>query len=235
MRRLAGAASLATLVCAGPLAADAQPAGRVYRLGILNATSPPMFRPETDPLDRALAAGLRERGYVVGENLRLELRSAAGNPDRLPAAAAELVALQPDVILADSTPKVQLLKKLTSTIPIVFCATADPVGDGLIASFARPGGNATGLSTIASELSAKRLELIREVVPRVNRVGVFRYPGYAQAVRGLASTEQAARTLAVEIRPRQAGQASWRRPSARWPWREPGRSSSCRTPSTTPR
>jgi putative tryptophan/tyrosine transport system substrate-binding protein len=101
--------------------------------------------------------------------------------------------------MAPTTPAAQAAREASETIPIVFCATADPVGDGLITSLGRPGGNATGLTTIASELSAKRLELLREVVPQIAHVGSIRYPGYAQAVRAQASTEEAARPQGVQI------------------------------------
>jgi ABC-type uncharacterized transport system substrate-binding protein len=193
-------ASLASLVV--PHGAGAQPAGRVYRIGVLNNRTP-TFSPESDQFDRAFLQGLHELGYVLGQNLALEVRTVEREPD----GPGALVASRVDVIFASSTPTALAAKKATSTIPIVFCTAADPVGDGLIASFARPGGNATGLSTSASELSAKRLELIREVVPKVNRIAVLINPDYVQSKRALAATEVGARVLGVQIHPVEAREA----------------------------
>jgi putative tryptophan/tyrosine transport system substrate-binding protein len=171
----------------------AQTAGRTYRVGLLNTRSP-VFSPDSDELDRAFLQGLHELGYVLGQNLSIEVRTVEREPD----GPGALVTSKVDLIFAPSTPSAQAARKATNTIPIVFCTAADPVGDGLVASFARPGGNATGLSTSASELSAKRLELTREVVPKVDRIAVLTHPDYAQAKRALAATEAAARVLGVQ-------------------------------------
>jgi putative ABC transport system substrate-binding protein len=197
MRR-ADLALLATALLVSILAVlhvtDAQQASKTYRVGLLAARTP-IFRPDSDELDRAFLDGLQEVGYVLGQNLSIEVRTLEREPD----GPGALVASKVDVIFAPTTSVAQAAKKATNTIPIVFCTAADPVGDGLIASFARPGGNATGLSTSASELSAKRVELIREVVPQVNRIAVLTHPDYAQAKRALVATEAAARLLGVQV------------------------------------
>jgi putative ABC transport system substrate-binding protein len=189
-----GLASLVLSILVAALVTDAQQASRTYRVGLLNARTP-TFRPDSDELDRAFLQGLQEVGYVLGQNLAIEVRTVEREAD----GPGALVASKVDVIFAPSTLLAQAAKKATSTIPIVFCTAADPVGDGLIASFARPDSNATGLSTSASELSAKRMELIREVVPRVNRIAVLTHPDYAQARRAFAATEGAARVLGVQV------------------------------------
>jgi putative ABC transport system substrate-binding protein len=139
---------LVLAILSAPLVTDAQQAGKIYRVGLLNPRTP-AFRPDSDELDRAFLQGLQEVGYVLGQNLAIEVRTVEREPD----GRGALVASKVDVIFAPSTPLAQAAKKATNTIPIVFCTAADPIGDGLIASFARPNSNATGLSTSASELS----------------------------------------------------------------------------------
>jgi len=150
-----------------PLAAAAQPSGQVYRIGFLS----------TDPLPaqlwEALLDGLRERGYSEGRNLVFERRFSEGHAERFPALAAELVQLRVDCIIVPTTPAALAAKHATQTIPIVMTTAIDPVGGGLVASLARPGGNLTGLSVLAPELSGKRLELLQEVVPGTTRVAVL--------------------------------------------------------------
>ena len=150
-----------------PLAAAAQPPGKVYRIGFLG----------TNPLPAAwwdaLLDGLRERGYSEGQNLVFERRFSEGNAERFPEFAAELVRLRVDCIIVPTTPAALAAKHATQTIPIVFPTAIDPVGAGLVASLARPGGNITGLSALAPELSGKRLELLQEVVPGMARVAVL--------------------------------------------------------------
>ena len=134
----------------------------------------------------AFRQGLRELGYVEGKNIVIEWRSAEGKLDRLPALAAELVRLKVDIIVTAGPTATRAAKEATSTIPIVMAQDTDPVGTGFVASLARPGGNITGLSTLAPELSGKQLELLKEIVPKLSRVAVFgtsTNPGNAQALR----------------------------------------------------
>jgi putative ABC transport system substrate-binding protein len=155
-----------------PLAAEAQQAGKITRIGYLvgNLVAGPH-------LPAAFREGLRDLGYVEGRNFVIEIRDAEGKLERLPALAAELVALKVDVIMAGSTPHALAAKQATTTIPIVFAAADDPVGSGLVTSLARPGGNVTGLSLLAPELVGKRLELLTQAVPGVTRVAVLWQPG----------------------------------------------------------
>jgi putative ABC transport system substrate-binding protein len=147
----------------------------------------------------AFRQGLRELGYIEGESIIIEYRSAEGKLDHLPALAAELVRLKVDVIVTAGPIPTRAAKEATSTIPIVMAQDTDPVGNGFVASLARPGGNITGLSTLAPELSGKRLELLREIVPKLSRVAVFgtsTYPGYAQMLKEI---ELAAEAFKVKL------------------------------------
>jgi putative tryptophan/tyrosine transport system substrate-binding protein len=165
---LAGAAAL----LAAPFAAEAQQAGKVWRIGVL-AGSPPTTPEAARPWE-ALMLRLRELGYVEGQNLVVERRWAEGRADRYHELAAELVALKPDVIIAAFTPSVSAAKRATSTIPIVMAIAGDPAGTGLVASLSRPGGNITGMSLQNSpELAGKRLELLKEAFPGLSRVGLL--------------------------------------------------------------
>ena len=166
---LAGGAAL----LAAPLAAGAQQAAKIARIGYLasNLAATP-HRPE------AFRQGLRDLGYVEGRNLVIEYRDAEGKGERLPALAAELVALKVDVIVTDGgTVTALAAQQATGTVPIVFAGVGDPVTSGLVANLARPGGNVTGMSTLAPELVGKRLELLAQVVPGVGQVAVLRRPG----------------------------------------------------------
>jgi ABC-type uncharacterized transport system substrate-binding protein len=197
MDRRAFIRSLAGGLLAAPLAADAQQARKVPRIGWLPvnlAAAPHNLEP--------FRQGLRDLGYVEGRDLVIETRDAEAKLERLPALAAELVALKVDVIVAPGTPQALAAKKATRTIPIVFVGAADPVADGLVTSLARPGGNATGSSNFASELVGKRLELLKQAVPGVSRVAVLWQPGaVAERVEKniLKAAEVAARAL--EVRP----------------------------------
>ena len=158
---------------AAPLAAEAQQAAKVARIGYLspNLAASPHLRD-------AFLQGLRDLGYVEGRNVVIEYRDAEGKLERLPALAAELVALKVDVILAEGgTLGPRVAMQATRTIPIVFAGAGDPVGSGLVTSLARPGGNVTGLSSLGPELVGKRLELLKQAVPGVDRVAVLRQPG----------------------------------------------------------
>jgi putative ABC transport system substrate-binding protein len=176
---------------AGPLAAEAQSAGKVYRIGWLHP----------QPLPKQWLAGfdqgLREFGYVEGKDLIIERRWGDGNFDRLPAMAADLVRLNVDVLISGNSRALRELQKATRTIPIVMLGSGDPLGAGLVASLARPGGNLTGLSQLAPELSGKRLELLKEVVPRLSRLTMLSNPGNPSVVIGLQETRAAAAILGL--------------------------------------
>jgi len=144
-----------------------QQAGKVPRIGVLT------FTQMTAALQEAFRQGLLDHGYVEGQNIVVEWRAAEGRPDRAKALAVELARLNVDVIVANLTPAVQAAKDATSTIPIVMASAGDPVGTGFVASLARPGGNITGMTGISAELSGKRLELLRELIPGLTRVGLL--------------------------------------------------------------
>src|SRR5262245_44073113 len=143
--------------------------------------------------------GLRELGYVEGKNIVIEWRYAEGKLDRLPALAAELVRLKVDVIVTSGLGSTRPANEATNTIPIVMTQDPDPVGDGFVASLARPGGNITGLSTLSPELSDKRLELLKEIAPKLSRVAVLGTSTNASTAQALRETELAAGALAVKL------------------------------------
>ncbi len=179
-----------------PPAADAQAAGAIHRIGYLG----PASASSVSHLVEALRQGLRDLGWVEGQNLVIEYRFAAGRSERLPDLAAELVRLKADVIVAGGNPAVLAAKKATGTIPIVMVAAADPVGEGLVASLARPGGNVTGLDMTAGlEILAKRLELLKETVPTVRRVAVLSNPASPGVASAIEHVKGAARSLGVQL------------------------------------
>src|SRR5262245_6618574 len=178
------------------LAAQAQPVGKVARIGILTPASE-----ASTPVFDAFRQGLRELGYVEGKNITLEFRFAAGRAERLPALAAELVQLPVDVILTDTGAAAQAAKNATTTIPIVMGTSGDPVRTGLVTRLARPGGNVTGLTLHAPELSGKRLELLREAMPGVTRVAVLWNPASSAQHHDLSVSEAAAQALHLHLRP----------------------------------
>jgi putative ABC transport system substrate-binding protein len=182
-----------------PLASFAQQQSRkLPRIGFLHPAVP-----ET-PSDWRLESfreGLRELGYVDGKNLRLEVRWGQGKLERLPSLATELVQLNVDVIVAASSPSVLAAKRATRTIPIVMPFSSDPVGDGLVASLARPGGNITGLSMMAPELGAKRLQLLKEVLPKLSRaMAVLWNPDYTGMSARYRQAEVAASAVGASVR-----------------------------------
>ena len=187
---------VASALVAAPLAAEAQQAGKVYRIGYLGNTA---STPGTLALREAFRQGLRERGWVEGQNVLIEYRWAEGKFDRLPELAAELVRLKVDLILAQSSIYVEATRKATLTIPIVFALHADPVGSGHVASLRRPGGNMTGLSVVQSEFSAKGLELLKQAVPRATRIAVLWHPATPSHGPGIKSVEAAASVLGVQV------------------------------------
>ena len=192
---------LAALLALGaaPLASLAQQAGRVWRLGILVQAS----RPASSASESigGLLQGMQELGYVEGKNLAVEWRYADNQLERLPAQAAELVALKMDVIVSGANAGPLALQKATSTIPIVIASASDPVGSGLVKSLARPGGNITGLSTINTDLSPKRLELLRDMMPGLSHVAVLLHPASPSSHAILDSLREAARKIRVTIVP----------------------------------
>jgi putative tryptophan/tyrosine transport system substrate-binding protein len=175
--------------------ADAQQTKKSPRIGYLTAGTPAAQLPSS----KALREGLRELGYIEGQNIAIEFRYAEEKPERLPALAAELVRLKVDVIITGGPTATRTAKETTNTVPIVMSQDNDPVGNGFVATLARPGGNITGLATLSPELSGKRLELLKEIVPKLNRVAVLgtsTNPGNAQ---GLKETELAAKAFRVQL------------------------------------
>jgi len=192
---------------AWPLAARAQKATKVPRIGYLGYSSPSLER----DLVGVFQQGLRNIGYVDGQNIAIEYRSAEGNLERLQALAAELVELNVDIIVTLATPGALAAKQATNTIPIVVVAMADPARDGLVTSLSRPGGNVTGATFLGPELIPKRLGLLKEVVPGASRVAVLWHPGvYSERTMGdmLKESEAAARTLRVQLQLQGVGAAN---------------------------
>jgi putative tryptophan/tyrosine transport system substrate-binding protein len=180
---------------AWPVAARAQSA-KVARIGFLGLVSSSSHASRV----AAFRAGLRDLGWIEGRNLVIEFRWAEGNYDRLPVLAEELLRLNVDVLVTHGAAGALAAKKATSTIPIVVTAVGDMLALGLVSSLSRPGGNVTGLSLFAAELTAKRLELIKEAVPSVTRVGILLNPGNASTQFVLSETEATAKATSVELR-----------------------------------
>ena len=176
-----------------PLALGAQQPRKVPRVGVIAELSP------GDPFLAAFRQGRRELGYTEGQNIVLELRYTHGVMDRTQQLAAELIRLEDDVLVVGGTVAAQSAKAVTTTVPIVFALAGDPVGSGLVASLARPGGNATGLSNLVSELSGKQIELLKAAVPQISRVTVLYNPANPTAGTALNGVREAARALALEL------------------------------------
>src|SRR3954452_17087327 len=198
MRRREIMAGLASAAAAWPLGARAQQPGKSVRIGYLVATA------RDDPLARknldAFRQELRELGYIEGQNLVIEQRFAERDFDRLPQLAAELIRLRVDIIVASPTPSAVAAKKATDIIPIVMLNTGDPVGLGLVASLARPGGNVTGLSySVGLETFGKGLELLKEAVPNLHKVAVLSNPANPAHALAIGNIEIAARALRLEL------------------------------------
>ncbi len=189
--------TLAGGLLAAPLAAEAQQAGKVWRIGLLETGR--TFAPESLPNHKALMQGLQEHGYIVGQNMLIEIRGAAGKQERLPELAAELVRLRVDILVTPGTLTTLAAKRATTALPIVMVGVGDPVGTGFAASLARPGGNITGLSDLNPDLSAKRLELLKEVLPKLARAAVLLNPDHPPNVAQLRETQAAARILGVQL------------------------------------
>jgi len=177
--------------------AEAQQPKKIPRIGTLFPGYPATYSPRTT----AFLQGLQELGYVEGKNIIIEWRWAEDKVERLPDLAAELVRFNPEVIIANGTPAIKALKNATRTIPVVMAGVGDPVGIGLVESLARPGGNLTGLSILPPELSGKRLELLKEVVPGLFRVAVILNPTNPVYRSELQDTQDAARALRLQTEP----------------------------------
>jgi putative tryptophan/tyrosine transport system substrate-binding protein len=186
----------ALILCAILLAictsAHAQQPKRVPHIGYLRFIEVPVY-------DAAFRKGLSELGYVEGQNIHVEYRFAGGSTERLAEFAAELVSLKVDVIVAGSTQSIDAARQATRTIPIVFPVTFDPVESGFVASLARPGGNLTGLSTVNPDAAAKRVELMKEIMPRISRLAVLRNPTNSGSQFPLKETEAGAKRLAIQL------------------------------------
>ena len=188
---------------AWPLAARAQQSGRMRRIGaLMNITADDA---EGQARLSAFAQGLQQSGWTIGQNVRVEYRFAGGNADDLRRYAAELVAFAPEVILAQSSGAIAPLLQATRTIPIVFTLVADPVGAGFVESLARPGGNATGFTNFEYAISAKWLELLKDIAPGVTRVAVLRESGIAAGPAQFGVIQSVASSLGIELRPIDTG------------------------------
>ena len=193
MRRREFIAGLAG-VAAWPLAAVAQQPGRVWRVGFLGSARP------TLAMLSAFRDGLRERGYIEGQNLSVDVRWPQESFEQNPSVAAELIRTNVDVLVAWASPAVIAARRATSTIPIVMMSVGDPLGFGFVASLARPGGNVTGVSNIARDLSGKLMERFVEIVPGMNRVGVVHNARNPAVTFELRETEDAIRALGLQLR-----------------------------------
>lgn len=191
--------ALAGGLAAAPLAVGAQPAGKMYRLGIISPGGVP--DPTVPTIPNLLPRALGELGYVEGRNLVVERRFADDKLDRLPGLARELVQLRLDVIVAIATQGIQAARDATATIPIVMIVGTDPVERGLVANFARPGGNVTGITTVAeTSLAGKRLELLKEAVPRATRVAILGSGSLASSAQ-VKEAQKAAEALRIKLVP----------------------------------
>ena len=195
-RALTGVIASILVHLAGPLAVQAQPATQVFRIGLLGTV--PLSEPGAARIWEGLFEGLRQLGYVEGKNLIVEGRYSEGKPERLPGLAADLVRARVDVIVAAAYTPVAA-KGATSTIPIVMTNNGNPIGSGLVASLARPGGNVTGMSTLTVEVIGKQLQLLKDALPRVSRVAVLMNPGTPQYLAQAPQAEDAARALAMRL------------------------------------
>ena len=175
-----------------PAGSEAQQPKKIPRIGYLRFIEVPVY-------DAAFRQGLKELGYVEGENINVEYRFAGGSIERLAEFAAELVRLKVDVIVAGSTQSIDAARQATQTIPIVFPVTFDPVESGFVASLARPGGNITGLSTVNPDAAAKRVELMKEIMPRILRLAVLRNPTNSGSQFPLKETEAGAKRLSIRL------------------------------------
>src|SRR5712691_2005151 len=199
MRRREFITLLGGAAAAAPLAARAQQPDRIRRIGVLFGAA--ADEPDMQARLTAFVQGLQELGWTVGRNVRIDTRWGAGDADRIRKYAAELVALVPDVILATTSVTVGALQLVTRSVPIVFVQVIDPVSGGFVASLARPGGNATGFTVFEYGISAKWLELLKEIAPRVTQAAVVRDPAVAAQIGLLGGILSVAPSFGVEMRP----------------------------------
>ena len=185
---------LSGAVAAWPTAVRALEPNRIYRLGHLSGgVAPQLFA--------AFKDGMRDLGYIEGQNLMIEHRNADGKFERLPLLVRELLAWNPDVLLVSTTPANLAAKAATSTVPIVMVAVADPLGVGLISSLSRPGSNVTGVTNIGAELAGKRIEILKEIIPTCSKVAILINPDDQNAQRQMVSAKIAAERLAIQLDP----------------------------------
>jgi len=205
MRRREFIALIGSAAATWPLAARAQPADRMRRIGVLM----PYANDNSEARERlaAFLQELKQLGWNVGHNLQIDYRWNAGDPDFGRKAATELVTLSPDVILATATTAVAALQPATRTVPIVFVQVADPVTAGFVASLSRPGGNMTGFTNFEYSIGAKWLELLKEIAPHVTRVGVIREPTVNASIGQFGAIQSVARSFEVELTPLGGGDA----------------------------
>ena len=178
-----------------PALGDAQQPAKIPRIGFLSPVSPS----DTALWHQAFRQGLRDLGWVEGKNIGIEYRYAQGKTDRLPDLAADLVRLKVDIIVAAFTNEAVAAKKATRTIPIIMASTGDPVATGLVGSLARPGGNITGLSTLSPDLAGKRLQLLKEIVPKLSRLAVLWNPQGSSSALGWKEIQLPARELGIQL------------------------------------
>jgi putative tryptophan/tyrosine transport system substrate-binding protein len=193
-KRKLGSFALSVMLLALSLPVAAQQPKKVPRIGFILGSSP-----GPDARIEGFRQGLRELAYVEGQNIAIEWRYAEGKEELVPKLAAELVQLNVEIIVTDGTNVTRAAKNATRTIPIVMASDADPVGNGFVASLARPGGNVTGLVALLAELSGKRLELLKEAIPGISRVGILWNPENPSSVSGFKETQEAARALAMQL------------------------------------
>lgn len=197
MQRREFIGTLAGVTIAAALPGRVIGAEKVYRIGYLSAATEATQK----PFVAAFRAGMRDLGYVDGRDFTIEARYADGKFERLPSLARELVGLEPRAMLVATTPANLAAKAVTDTVPIVMVSVSDPIGVGLIASLSRPGGNITGMTNIVAELAAKRLQILKEIVPNALKIAVLINPNDDSAALQLQSAEAAARELAVKLDP----------------------------------
>jgi putative tryptophan/tyrosine transport system substrate-binding protein len=195
MRRRNFIALLGSAACAWPLAARAQQPGKLPTIAYVGATTPAA----TSQWVAAFVQRLRELGWIEGRTVAIEYRWAEGRSERFTEIAAELVGLKVDIIVSESSEPALAAERATSVIPIVFAVSGDPLGIGLVASLARPGGNVTGLSIQQADLAGKRLEILREFLPGLRRLAIIANVDYAAAVLEMGEVQAAARTLGLQV------------------------------------
>ena len=188
--------AVATFILASFHLAQAQQAKKIPRIGYLSGRGDPST---PDPLVEAFRQGLRDLGYIEGKNILVEYRYAEGKLDRIPSLVAELVQLKVDVLVSATPGAIRAAKQATKTIPIVMLTNVDPVATGIVVSLARPGGNITGVARFTTELGGKRLELLKEMVPTVWRIGVLWDADDPDAAIGFKGYEAAARELKIQL------------------------------------